>query len=258
MFESVYPKFSKGRVIKTGMLEALRDFPRDIFSIGLSGERNGIITGCGLAVKEGSIAVLPGIVHMNGEIYLSRKPVEISYVWNNCLTYLKIRCPQPGHEEDYDRAVTQVSLNEREPQPDELEICRFKLREGAKLRNQYVDFGDFHTEYDTVNRIHAAYVCGGADTLAPEILLWYARELLSCKGLDPADTAFCFQVRQNNGRIAGGLLEDYLLLSGCSIPAGSFSRALAYRELHTLLEKKKENPGERQEEEYFNNAILLD
>jgi hypothetical protein len=40
---------------------------------------------------------------------------------------------------------------------DELELGRFKLREGAVLRSDYTDFFDLITEYNTINVINVEY-----------------------------------------------------------------------------------------------------
>ena len=41
---------------------------------------------------------------------------------------------------------------------NQMEMCRFYLREGSALRDSYKNFADMSTEYDTVNLICATAV----------------------------------------------------------------------------------------------------
>ena len=257
MFQSINPKFEKGRILKSEMLESIRDFPRSVVNIMLEGETNGIVTGAKIEIiEEGTILIQPGILLMDDVIYVSQEAMKVQYHCNNQLTYLKVKCGGETREKDYNRAISQIVLEDTPCKPDELELCRFKLREGAKLRGKHTDFNDLNTEFDTINRIHASYVCNGTNTLAPEVLLTYVTELVQCQNLEAMDYSFCFLVKQNKGYVDGQVVQDYLVLSGME---GNISDRLAiYQMLENLLQQKKQSMGPTSKEEFFQNAILLD
>ena len=64
-----------------------------------------------------------------------------------------------------------------ERQENQIEICRFHLREGSVLRDTYRDFADMNTKYDTVNLLYATVSGREMGRLHPKILLKYAEAL---------------------------------------------------------------------------------
>ncbi len=84
---------------------------------------------------------------------------------------------------------------------NQMEMCRFYLREGSALRDTYKNFSDMSTEYDTLNLIHAAVAGVGEQTLHPKILMQFANELSKADGKENADFAFYYTVENSRGRM---------------------------------------------------------
>ena len=90
-----------------------------------------------------------------------------------------------------------------------LELCRFKLQPGARLRYTYTSFADRETEYDTLNTIHAPFCGMGRPTLSPEITAHFAREALAA-GADGTDALFCMMLLSSKEPVQAEALEAYI------------------------------------------------
>ena len=77
---------------------------------------------------------------------------------------------------------------------DKIEICRFRLQNGALLRNNYRDFQDLTTEFDTINEIYAQWSGYEKPTVSNRVLKEFAREAMKKGVKDPADIAFVTQI----------------------------------------------------------------
>lgn len=97
-----------------------------------------------------------------------------------------------------------------ERRENQIELCRFHLREGSILRDTYRDFADLNTKYDTINLLYATVAGRGKERMHPEVLLKYAKELQinNTKGIE--DIAFCYHVFQNKGEVEKSVVEAYL------------------------------------------------
>lgn len=212
MFENKYPLFNSGRLLKIEMLEELRDFPRGFFDAQFKGYSDGIISGCSLEVSDNYIRILKGIIKYDGVIYLINKESKIEYTCNNKLMILKVKFLPEMLENDFRINSTEISLTENlEFEENEMEICRFKLRVGAKLRINHKDFADLSTEYDTVNTIYAPYAAYGESSLNPEILRRFGREALSCNLSEAWDIAFAMLCVQCKETIQKEIIVSYLV-----------------------------------------------
>lgn len=200
MFKNIYPLFERKRVLKKEMLENLRDYPRDMFTFMFQEYANGILTGCRIEARMEKLVIHPGIVYHSGIPYFLDEPYSIPYHPTGTVQYLKIhfsdRTEGPGQEEH----LTKVILDEEAAEDGcEMELVRFKLQEGAKLRDQHVDFFDHSTEFDTLQLIHAPYASPEQSSIAPQILKAYAAALMVYPLQNPWDCAFCLEAMK--GRI---------------------------------------------------------
>ncbi len=80
-----------------------------------------------------------------------------------------------------------------------IELARFRLQPGAILRNQYKNFMDYNTEYDTLNIIHSNWSSYDGDTLSPVLLRAFADEMMQQREKNPLDMMFCQQIYGMNG-----------------------------------------------------------
>ncbi len=197
MFQNIYPVFEAKRLLKKEMLENLRDYPRDLFRLQYQKYSDGILTGCDIEGLEAGLVIMPGILCYKQVPYFLDKPYPVSIKADGKLVYIKVHFWDKAigvGEEDF---FSQVIVDEQEPDSEqELELGRFKLQFGARLRAEYVNFDDYETEFDTVNRIHVPYAAYGRFSIWPEILKSYAAELMKHTVTNPWDYAFCLSCLQ--------------------------------------------------------------
>lgn len=190
MFINVSPKFEKGRILKTAMLESLRDFPRDLANIMYQEYSNGIITGVDITVKEDVLIVHPGMIKHDGTLYMLKEPIHIPYEASGRLCVLKVAFKPETSTADFEQAIGEVLLNETPCSEHEVELARFKLKAGAVLRSAYVNFADMGTEFNTLNFIYTMYAGRKRPTLSPRVCQAFARELLEAGVENPLDQSF--------------------------------------------------------------------
>ena len=154
--EHIYPAFERGRIMKKELLWALRDYSYSALQLQYADYLDGIISGCGIRIED--------------DFLLEREVLS-----------------------DYVRYVTEFVLDENlERKQNELEVCRFKLKEGVRLRAEYKDFFDIETEYDTANLANATWTSAGGNTLSKEITAYFARKVLECENDDDKDIRFAY------------------------------------------------------------------
>ncbi len=114
------------------------------------------------------------------------------------------------------------------------ELCRFHLRDGARLRQEYTDFYDMETEYDTVNVIHGSWSGLGGKGISPCVTRRFAEELLSKERLDGEDYGFAYQCLCQRGAMPMKAVEAYIRRRTGEEIAG---RERAYGMLCRILEE---------------------
>lgn len=239
MFENKYPLFNGGRLLKIEMLEELRDFPREFFNITLKEYSDGIISGCDIDVTDNYINIKKGIIKHQDTLYILKEEEKIPYECNNKLMILKVKFLPSVEKADFRTNFTEINLNEDFTSGNnEVEICRFKLRMGAKLRVNHIDFNDLSTEYDTVNVINAPYSAYGESSLNPEILRRFGRELLECNVNDAWDIAFGMTCVQSKETIQKEIIIRYLV-NKLNIQIKNYSNEEMYDYLLDILNSAK-------------------
>lgn len=200
MFCNTYPVFEAKRLLKKEMLDNLRDFPREWFDLQYRDYSDGILWGCDIQGTDTGFTIFPGILYYKRVPYFLDRPYAVSYKAEGELVYVKVRfwdkAIGPGGEEFF----SQVIVDRQEPDAEqELELARFKLQTGARLRGEYVDFYDYETEFDTVNRIYAPYAAPRHTGIWPRICRSFAEELLKSFETNVWDVAFglkCLELRE--------------------------------------------------------------
>ena len=205
------PVFQDIHVLRKSMLEALADYAFLADQLLYKGYGNGIMAGCELTTTEESIVLNEGVIFYEGQMFLIREPMSAAYYPTNTTMMLKICLSEQLRDADFIYREIDLFLTEQtEPGKGELELCRFKLQEGARLRYQYQDFEDRNTEFDTLNTIHAAYSAKGGSTLSPEIVREFAREMLKAEELSELDTLFCLQLMGQERPVNREMLIAYV------------------------------------------------
>lgn len=211
MFQNVYPIFEAKKLLKKEMLDNLRDFPRELFDLKYRGYSDGILTGCELEGYDGGLRIMPGILYYQGIPYFLKKPFDASVQAEGKLTYIKVRFLGKNIAARQEEYLSQIYIDERIPDPNyELELGRFKLQTGARLRTEYVNFFDYATEYDTIDRIHVPYASLGQQGIWPQLLKCFAKELLLFSKHESGDIAFCLNCLQLEKAMPYEAVKAYL------------------------------------------------
>jgi hypothetical protein len=171
---------------------------------------DGILAGCGLFEQGMRIGVTGGLVKYAGRVYVLPQSDSVPYRPTDTWTVLKIQFGGEKLTRDFRIYEGLLALDENTNiLPNEIELGRFKLKQGFRLRTEYVDFRDMETEYDTVNPINVPFAGIGGHTLSPIILTHFAREAYPF-AIEPIDAAFCTCCLANSGIMGRLSIQSYL------------------------------------------------
>ena len=259
MFENKYPLFNSGRILKIEMLEDLRNFPRDFINIRLKEYSDGIISGCEIDVEDDFLIIKSGIIKHKNTFYTLNENIKVKYESNNKTTLLKIKFLESLEKEDFIKNSTEIYLDDDlEIKENEIELCRFKLRTGAKLRINHIDFNDLTTEYDTVNTINCKFSTYNGTSLSPNVLKVFGSELLKCNVNDPWDIAFGMNCIQSKEPIEKEIIINYLVYK-LNVSIKDYSNEEIYFYLLDVLKAAKNGSyGKTHEGRRTYKKILVD
>jgi len=228
VFECKIPLFNPAPLNKE-VLESIRDIAAREQNARYHAYSDGILAGCELYERDMEVGVNSGLVKFADCVYVLSDSQGVTYSATDSWTMLKIRFENEEITRDFSIRRGFLVLDENTTLlPNEMELGRFKLKQGSRLRTQYVDFGDMETEYDTVDLINVPFAGLGEHTLCPTILMHYAREAYP-HVKDPADIAFCTSCLSNSGVMNRESIMLYLWRRGRS------QSAYTNRELHNNL-----------------------
>lgn len=211
MFTYTYPIFERKRLLKNEMLENLRDFPRDLVGVFYQSHSNGIISGVDISTIDNYIQISPGILYWNGIPYIMQKEIKLLYKETGTVSYLKVKFLEKLSGTEKQEHLTQIYIDEHPiDKLREMELARFKLQKGARLRDTYTDFFDLNTEYDTINRIYAPCSSSGKHTVLPFITKFFVRELLNSPINNLWDSSFCINCLQSERGMNYEVIKTYL------------------------------------------------
>ena len=257
MFYYEYPKFEKKHLLKTEMLEQLRDYPRCYTRLLFQGYGNGIVNGCELSWDENRLTVNSGMIYWNGELYFMEKPYPLECFPEDRLRYVIVRFQEEWQEDGIIYGKTEICISRTLPQDScEMELGRFRLQEGAKLRYTYQNLQDYDTEYDTINIIHVPFAGLGGCTISPAILLEFAKEMMETGMEDVYDICFVMNVLGNSGKTDRSALTGYLNIE-MEQKLKDYRNIDCYRELLKRLKgRRKDKPG-REPKDVTGRKIML-
>lgn len=211
MIKNIYPLFGRNRIMKKEYLWSLRDYSFGFMKAQYDEYSDGILIGCPLSVIGNQIEVGLGMAKKNDFIYLFPVRQNILYTPTETYTSLKLRLTKLPVSLDYIDYVAEPFLDEDLTlKDDELELCRFKLKKGFELRDQYKDFYDIETEFDTVNLARASWAGPHSPSLAPAITRYFAREAMKCRPEQAKDITFISVCLDRETAVPRVLIEDYV------------------------------------------------
>lgn len=211
MYASKKPVFQTGRILSREILETLRDEAADFADMYYAELTDGIIKPCEIQVSGGGLEIKGGLIKRAGRLYRMIEPVLIPYTPAEEWRVLKIRFLPQSPSKDFELYQTELFLDDALTlAEDEMELCRFKLKAGSRLRWDYVDFHDLDTEFDTLNLLHVSYAGVDQPTVSPFMTRYFAKEaypLTVGMAFDNAFAALCLNSREPIGR---ELILDYI------------------------------------------------
>lgn len=194
MFVNAYPNFNIGRILKKEMFENLKTYPRDFVDRQFEEYSDGIIAGTEVVPEDEFIVITEGIIKHEKRVYMLTEKYEIPYYETERETLIKVRFLDKTYNDDFQMYCSEIFLDEDlELKRDEIELGRFKLRKGAKLKANYYSFLDLGEEYNRINLINIQYSALGDSTISPIILDYFCRELREFKTKDHYDMAFLME-----------------------------------------------------------------
>lgn len=231
------PVFRDLHILRKSMLEALADYAFLADQLLHKDYGDGILAGCELTTTEDSIFLREGVLFYEGQMFLIKEPMAVTYHPTNTTMVLKVCFSEEHTDGNFIYREIDLFLTEQtELQKGELELCRFKLQEGAVLRYRYQNFEDRNTEFDTLNTIHAAYSVKGGTTLSPEILREFAEEMLKAEELSELDTLFCLQLLGQEHPVGLPALAAYVKRRDKK-KLKELSNLILYKELARILKE---------------------
>ncbi len=141
-------------------------------------------------------------------VFLLGEEERIEYVSTQNYVSLKFKVREREEFSGYIRYKTCFFLDASlELLDDEVELCRFKLKDGARLRTEYKDFYDIQTEYDTLNLAHATWSAADGNSLSKEVTDFFARKVLACEEAGEGDPQFAYLLLQSREAVRTELLK---------------------------------------------------
>lgn len=210
MFKFEVPVFVHKNILKKEMLDELRDYPLQVSRLLFADCGEGVLKGCKITWEKNILKVHPGLILYGGNIYRLDKEQRLDCPPTDRLTFIKVHFVTMDDRKDYMGGTGNVYLDEKPPGLREIELGRFRLQEGARLRTVYENFEDYQTEFDTVNRIHMPCVCAGSVGLWPELLMGFALELMRTETESAFDISFAMQILGAKGEVPRELVVFYV------------------------------------------------
>lgn len=257
--QNLYPLFERNRILKKELLWSLRDYSFSHIMLEYQEYGEGIIRGCGLRVTDGELTVLPGIVKHGDFIYLVMEEMTVAYEPEDRLEIIKFRMEKDSRSSDYiDYHIDLIRDTDPARRENEFEICRYKLRKGAKLRCDYTDFTDMRTEFDTVSFVEATWGGVGGQTLSPAVTGYFSEMVLELEGSLPEDIQFAYLCLNQPGAVSGRILNHYVTRRLGLAAKESRDHLELYQALRRILEEIGKNRKERGKNGGTKRKIMVD
>lgn len=235
MARNIYPLFERNRIMKKEFLWALRDYSYGFMRLEYEKYADGIIEGLDVRVAKDEIRLGTGIVKFEDSIILFEKEEILPYHPVEEFRSLKLKMKRQPCQEDYILLAAEPFLDEdMERKADELEVCRFKLKSGARLRNSYVAFYDIETEFDTVNLVNATWAAIGGPGICPTITRYFAKAALKTGLANPHDAYFCALCLNTTQAIAPDVIAAYIRVK-LELDTETFTNRQVFDHLELIL-----------------------
>lgn len=205
------PVFAGRRILKKESLWDIRDYTYAGWQLYYADHTDGLLKGCEIHTEDGRLVIGKGMLKFHDFIYLLMEEEEVAYQPKNRWQVLKAEFSEDETNLDYKAYRVRFFLDEElELGENQMEMCRFYLREGSALRDSYKNFADMSTEYDTVNLICATVAGIGEKTLHPVVVKQFGEEIWNAKEKETSDFAFSYMIASSKGKIERQSIIRYL------------------------------------------------
>jgi len=209
-FEHKVPALQPG-TFKKEIAQCLLGIALDEQNIRFHDHTDGIVMGCGLVEEGMKVGLVGGIVKYAGRLYKLTERVFVPYAHTDEWAVLKLRFSPLVQHPEYIHYTAELVLDAKvDIMPNEMELGRFKLKKGSRLRTVYKDFWDMVTEFDTVNLVHVNQAARHQPTFSPAITMHFAREAFSYLGNNCLDAAFCTACLSSGEAMGRELITQYV------------------------------------------------
>ena len=247
------PVFEKGTVLSHEMLDSLKDISMDYIKINYQNYANGIISGFDMKVVNNTIIVGKGMFAFDGEIFVVSKETKVSIAPTGQWQILGINVSDSYFENNFNTTDIKIGISD----DNHIEICRFKLQDGASLRMNYRDFYDMNTEFDTVNIIHAKWAAYNGDSISKGILEKFADGMLKQNSSNPLDIDFVSKLLALDGKTMNRKAISYYISMRLERTYSELDNLEIYKALCEILRNSKSG-GRREPAFREHRRIIVD
>lgn len=256
--ENRYPLFAGRRILKKESLWDVRDYTYAGWQLFYAGYTDGLLSGCSIRAADGVLVIGRGMIKFRDFIHLVQEEERVPYRPKSRWQVLKAEFSEDDTNLDYKAYRVRFFLDsDMQLKENEMEMCRFYLREGSALRDTYKNFSDMSTEYDTISLIHATVAGNGEQTLHPAVFMEFAKELSNTEKKETADFAFGYTVWNCQGKMERRSVVEYLKDKGRTGDKDDLD-AVDNSGLYAELEKILKYRGKRQGSRYSRNLIYVE
>ena len=252
------PIFAGRRILKKESLWDIRDYTYAGWQLYYAEYTDGLLKGCDIRAEDGQLVIGKGMLKFHDFIYLMMEEERVDYQPKNRWQMLKAEFSEDETNLDYKAYCVRFFLDEElELGENQMEMCRFYLREGSALRDSYKNFADMSTEYDTVNLICATVAGIGEKTLHPLVVKQFGEELWNMEEKDQFDFGFCNLVWNTQGRVERKVIAAYLsnkMKKAVVDKIMSYDNQMVYEKLENIVD----NMGKFKKEKVNARVIIVD
>lgn len=252
------PVFAGRRILKKESLWDIRDYTYAGWQLYYAEYTDGLLKGCDIRAEDGQLVIGKGMLKFHDFIYLMMEEERVDYQPKNRWQVLKAEFSEDETNLDYKAYRVRFFLDEEmELGENQIEMCRFYLREGSVLRDSYKNFADMSTEYDTVNLICATVAGIGEKTLHPVVVKQFGEELWNMEEKDQFDFGFCSLVWNTQGRVERKVIAAYLsnkMKKAVVDKIMSYDNQMVYEKLENIVD----NMGKFKKEKVNARVIIVD
>lgn len=244
MFQRTVPIFRSHTVLKAAALSEGMNEASGLIEQIYQGYSDGIITGADIIIEGKDLIIKPGIIKYNKVLYQMKEEERIPYQADGKTSILWLQFLESQEREDKIQWNTSIYLTEKtENRNNDMELCRFTLKEGAVLRQDYKNFHDMATEHNTLNIIEAPYAGIGEHTVSPIITEMYGNTLAGMNSKDPLDMAFMLECLKGVP-VARKILLTYIRRKLPHIKKTHMANREIYESLKIIIDNIKRTGGQ--------------